>query len=264
MAELTSASGAEFDRLFLQQMIVHHQGAIDMADTEIAQGSNTAALTLAESIEDQPGRGDRRHAAAAAVQVVGEMAGRPSGRSATTSRSSAGQRDPTLQRITGNSRTVSRRPPYPLMSRPVQHQTRAPQHHNIRSGATGRRPHHQGDRSNGNCHQHRAVRRQERHECERHGDLQRQLEPVRPADQPAVQRKCPVDRQRHRPGRRQRRIGDDPIFTGLVFFPIPVISSNGQAVTARTKSFTFAFTNLNEDGSLRRRTTTTRSALSSR
>ena len=45
-------------------------------------------------------------------------------------------------------------------------------------------------------------------------------------------------------------VGDDPIFTGLVFFPIPVISSNGQAVTARTKSFTFAFTNLNEDGSL--------------
>lgn len=51
MAELTSASGAEFDRLFLQQMIVHHQGAIDMADTEIAQGSNTTALTLAESIK---------------------------------------------------------------------------------------------------------------------------------------------------------------------------------------------------------------------
>ena len=51
MAELTSASGAEFDRLFLQQMIVHHQGAIDMADTEIAQGNNTAALTLAESIK---------------------------------------------------------------------------------------------------------------------------------------------------------------------------------------------------------------------
>lgn len=44
-------------------------------------------------------------------------------------------------------------------------------------------------------------------------------------------------------------VGDDSIFTGLVF-PIPVVSSNGQAVTARTKSFTFAFTNLNEDGSL--------------
>ena len=32
-------------------MIVHHQGAIEMADTEIAQGSNTAALTLAEAIK---------------------------------------------------------------------------------------------------------------------------------------------------------------------------------------------------------------------
>ncbi len=48
--ELTAATGAEFDRLFLQLMIVHHQGAIEMADTQIAKGSNPAALALAESI----------------------------------------------------------------------------------------------------------------------------------------------------------------------------------------------------------------------
>ena len=32
-------------------MMVHHQGAIEMADTEIAQGSNPAAVALAESIK---------------------------------------------------------------------------------------------------------------------------------------------------------------------------------------------------------------------
>jgi uncharacterized protein (DUF305 family) len=51
MQELTDATGADFDRLFLQLMIVHHQGAIEMSDTEIAQGSNPAALALAESIK---------------------------------------------------------------------------------------------------------------------------------------------------------------------------------------------------------------------
>ena len=51
MQELTAATGADFDRLFLELMIVHHQGAIEMADTQIAKGSNPAALALAESIK---------------------------------------------------------------------------------------------------------------------------------------------------------------------------------------------------------------------
>ena len=50
MQQLTDASGAEFDRLFLEMMIMHHQGAIEMANTEIAEGSNPEALALAESI----------------------------------------------------------------------------------------------------------------------------------------------------------------------------------------------------------------------
>jgi len=49
--QLTDASGVEFDRLFLEMMIMHHQGAIEMSDTEIAEGSNPAALALAESIK---------------------------------------------------------------------------------------------------------------------------------------------------------------------------------------------------------------------
>lgn len=51
MQSLEAASGADFDRLFLELMIMHHQGAVEMADTEIAQGSNADAVKLAESIK---------------------------------------------------------------------------------------------------------------------------------------------------------------------------------------------------------------------
>lgn len=50
MAGLAAADGADFDRLFLELMIVHHQGAIDMADVEIGAGADPAALALAASI----------------------------------------------------------------------------------------------------------------------------------------------------------------------------------------------------------------------
>ena len=50
MAALTAANGTAFDKLFLQMMIVHHQGALTMATTETAQGKNPAALALAKSI----------------------------------------------------------------------------------------------------------------------------------------------------------------------------------------------------------------------
>ncbi|TXR52499.1 DUF305 domain-containing protein [Quadrisphaera setariae] len=50
MAALEGASGAEFDKLFLEQMTVHHQGAVDMAKTELADGSNPQAIELAGTI----------------------------------------------------------------------------------------------------------------------------------------------------------------------------------------------------------------------
>ena len=50
MAALESATGAEAARLFLEQMMVHHQGAIEMARTEIQDGENTDAIALAEKI----------------------------------------------------------------------------------------------------------------------------------------------------------------------------------------------------------------------
>jgi uncharacterized protein (DUF305 family) len=47
MSALRSADGAEFDRLFLQGMIKHHQGAIDMCDQEKSAGSARDAKRLA-------------------------------------------------------------------------------------------------------------------------------------------------------------------------------------------------------------------------
>ena len=42
--------GAAFDRLWLQGMISHHQGAIEMADTELAKGIDPASRTMAAPI----------------------------------------------------------------------------------------------------------------------------------------------------------------------------------------------------------------------
>jgi uncharacterized protein (DUF305 family) len=52
MNALMAASGAEFDRLFLEQMIEHHTGAVDMAMTESAEGQNLDAIAMAETIRD--------------------------------------------------------------------------------------------------------------------------------------------------------------------------------------------------------------------
>jgi uncharacterized protein (DUF305 family) len=52
MAQLDQATGTEFDRLWLTMMIRHHQGAIEMATTELQQGTNPDAKTLAQQIID--------------------------------------------------------------------------------------------------------------------------------------------------------------------------------------------------------------------
>ncbi|MGY2080630.1 DUF305 domain-containing protein [Modestobacter sp. SYSU DS0657] len=52
MHALMDATGPEFDRLFLEQMIVHHQGAVEMASDHSANGRDTEALALAQSIRD--------------------------------------------------------------------------------------------------------------------------------------------------------------------------------------------------------------------
>lgn len=51
MEELMNASDAEFQDLWLEMMKDHHQGAIEMARTEQADGEFSDALALAQSIE---------------------------------------------------------------------------------------------------------------------------------------------------------------------------------------------------------------------
>lgn len=52
MHQLGQASGEAFDRMFLQMMITHHQGAITMATTELSTGQNPDARHLAQRIID--------------------------------------------------------------------------------------------------------------------------------------------------------------------------------------------------------------------
>ncbi|MFB4266107.1 DUF305 domain-containing protein [Nonomuraea sp. GTA35] len=51
MTKLKAAKGAQFDKLFAQQMIAHHNGAIEMARTEQSSGTNPEAKELAKTIE---------------------------------------------------------------------------------------------------------------------------------------------------------------------------------------------------------------------
>ena len=50
MRRLDRADGPGGQRLFLQSMIRHHQGAVAMAETEIAEGKHPAAIQLAGTI----------------------------------------------------------------------------------------------------------------------------------------------------------------------------------------------------------------------
>jgi uncharacterized protein (DUF305 family) len=52
MAELEKAKGNAFDRMWLDMMIKHHEGAIEMARTELSQGVNSDAKSLAQQIID--------------------------------------------------------------------------------------------------------------------------------------------------------------------------------------------------------------------
>ena len=50
MDALMAATGPEFDRQWLTMMIAHHTGAIEMANTEIVDGSNPDAQEMARTI----------------------------------------------------------------------------------------------------------------------------------------------------------------------------------------------------------------------
>ncbi|MGX1159930.1 uncharacterized protein (DUF305 family) [Arthrobacter sp. SLBN-100] len=50
LKQLEAAQGTEAAKNFLQQMIVHHEGAVMMAKTETAQGKNVDAIKLSKDI----------------------------------------------------------------------------------------------------------------------------------------------------------------------------------------------------------------------
>jgi len=52
MSDLEAATGIEASRLFLEQMTVHHEGAVEMAQVEVDEGEDPDAAALAQQIID--------------------------------------------------------------------------------------------------------------------------------------------------------------------------------------------------------------------
>ena len=52
LSTLEASNGTEASRLFLERMILHHEGAVEMARTHVDDGSNTEAVELAQTIID--------------------------------------------------------------------------------------------------------------------------------------------------------------------------------------------------------------------
>ena len=50
MARLGNATGTEFDRMFLEMMVLHHEGAIEMAEQELAEGIFQPTKDLARAV----------------------------------------------------------------------------------------------------------------------------------------------------------------------------------------------------------------------
>ncbi|GAA3500919.1 DUF305 domain-containing protein [Streptomyces prasinosporus] len=50
MDKLEKASGAEFDKMFLEMMVKHHEGAVEMANTQKAEGKYGPAVKLADAV----------------------------------------------------------------------------------------------------------------------------------------------------------------------------------------------------------------------
>jgi uncharacterized protein (DUF305 family) len=68
MADLGKATGTMFDRMWVQMMIKHHQGAVTMAKTEQTAGKDTAAIALAKKIET-----DQNREIAAMQKLLGQL-----------------------------------------------------------------------------------------------------------------------------------------------------------------------------------------------
>jgi len=68
MTLLEDADAAEASRLFLEQMIVHHEGAVDMAQTALDDAQNPDVLDLAQQVID-----DQTAEIAAMQELLGQL-----------------------------------------------------------------------------------------------------------------------------------------------------------------------------------------------
>lgn len=50
MAELSGKTGDDFDKAFLSEMIMHHEGAVEMAEAAIKNAQHVEIKTMAEAI----------------------------------------------------------------------------------------------------------------------------------------------------------------------------------------------------------------------
>ena len=55
VTQLSDAQGADAARMFLEQMIAHHQGAIAMAEVELKYGDDEQSKAMAQKIIDAQG-----------------------------------------------------------------------------------------------------------------------------------------------------------------------------------------------------------------
>ncbi len=81
MNRLEDASGKAFDTAFMEMMIKHHEGAVEMAKTEQSDGAHGPAKKMAGEIITSQSAGDRADEPAARQGLTGitpERSGRPS------------------------------------------------------------------------------------------------------------------------------------------------------------------------------------------
>lgn len=52
-SKLEHATGASFDRMFLDMTIKHHQGAVEMADAALEKAQDSNVKTKAQAIHDK-------------------------------------------------------------------------------------------------------------------------------------------------------------------------------------------------------------------
>ncbi|MFG1812529.1 DUF305 domain-containing protein [Kribbella sp. NPDC049174] len=68
MSELGKQKGSMFDRMWIEMMIKHHQGAVSMAKTEQTTGKDPAAIALAKKVET-----DQTREIAAMKRLLGQL-----------------------------------------------------------------------------------------------------------------------------------------------------------------------------------------------